>query len=60
MAQVTAGETITLTVDEKTFVAKVEDASKSESISVKIESSQSSNYEVGRIYELDRSKIKIS
>ena len=60
MAQVTAGETITLTVGEHSFTAKVEDASKSESISVKVEASQSPEYKVGQIYEFERSKITIS
>jgi catalase (peroxidase I) len=60
MAQVTAGETVTLTIGGHTVTAKIEDASKSESVSVKIESSQSEAYEPGRVYEFERGKITIS
>ena len=56
----TAGETVKIEVDGEVVTIKIEDASKGESISGKVESvsSQSSKYSVGEICEFDRAKIK--
>lgn len=58
MSQVTAGDVITLTIDGHTLEAKVEDASKSEAISVKIESSNSPDYRAGQIVDFNRDVLK--
>lgn len=54
MAQATAGDIVTFVIGEHSITAKVEDASKSECISAKVETSQSADYSVGQVYEFDR------
>ncbi len=54
MAQVTAGELITLNIDNQKVTIKVEDASKSDFISGKVESSSSKGYKEGNVYEFNR------
>jgi hypothetical protein len=57
MAKVTAGELITLNIENQEVTIKVEDASKSDFISGKVESSSSENYKEGNVYEFDRSLL---
>lgn len=57
MAKVIAGETVTFTIDNKTVTAKVEDASKSEYILAKVQTSTSSAHKVGNVYEFERSQL---
>lgn len=58
MAQATAGEIVRLTIGDHTIAAKVEDASKSESILAKVEDSSHDDYKVGQVYEFDRGMLK--
>lgn len=58
MAQAIAGETITLTIDGAAILVKVEDASKSEAISARVEASDSQDYHVGQIYEFSRDLLR--
>ena len=58
MAQVNAGDVITIQIDGLPVTAKIEDASKSESIMAKIETSQSPIHHVGQVYEFERSLLK--
>ena len=57
MSQVTAGETITITLETGSVRAKVEDASKSDTIMAKIVSSDSADYVQDNIYEFDRGML---
>lgn len=57
MSQVTAGETITLTIDDRAVTIKIEDASKSESILAKVENSDHDRYSVGNVYEFNRNLL---
>jgi hypothetical protein len=57
MAQVTAGETITLTIEGKSVSVKIEDASKSDTILGKVESSGAERYRPGQVYEFDRALL---
>ncbi|WP_113635637.1 hypothetical protein [Nubsella zeaxanthinifaciens] len=54
MAKVTAGELITLNIGNQKITIKVEDASKSDFISGKVESSSSESYKEGNVYEFNR------
>lgn len=54
MAQVNAGDIIALVIDGDTIRVKVEDASKSESISGKVVSSASNHYTVDSVYDFSR------
>mgnify|MGYP003575121772 CR=1 FL=1 len=54
MSKITAGETVTFTINSQTLTVKVEDASKSEYILAKVEHSSSPDYKVGNVYEFDR------
>lgn len=58
MAQAIAGETITLTINGTAISVKVEDASKSEAISARVEDSNSPDYHVGQIYEFSRDLLR--
>lgn len=58
MAQVTAGETLTLTLDTGRVTIKVEDASKSDSILAKIVQSDSEPHRVGEVMDFDRELLK--
>lgn len=58
MAQVTAGEIVTFNIGEHTITAKVEDASKSESILAKVESSSSPDHKVDQVYTFDRNNLR--
>lgn len=60
MAQVTAGEIIKLYIDEAVVTAKVEDASKSNSILAKVETSTIPKYRPEQVYEFDRNLLKQS
>lgn len=57
MSQVNAGETITITLESGSVRAKVEDASKSDTIMAKIVSSDSADYVQDNIYEFDRGML---
>ena len=57
MAHVVAGEIVDFVVNGKVVQAKVEDASKSESILAKVVSSQSDNHAIGQVCEFDRISI---
>ena len=57
MSQVTAGETITITLETGSVRAKVEDASKSDTIMAKVVSSDSADYVQDNIYEFDRGML---
>lgn len=57
MAQAIAGEIITLTIDSKRVRAKVEDASKSDTILAKVEESESADYTPGQVCEFSRALI---
>ncbi len=54
MAKLNAGETVSLEIDNFQLKVKIEDASKSEYISAKVEDSTSPNYPIGSIHEFDR------
>jgi dihydroxyacid dehydratase/phosphogluconate dehydratase len=54
MAKVHAGDIITIEIEGQLLTAKVEDASKSETIMAKVESSQASRFTVGTVYEFAR------
>jgi len=57
MAQVTAGEIVSLYIDDAIVKAKVEDASKSDTILAKVESSAIPKYQPGQVYEFDRALL---
>lgn len=55
----TAGETVTIEVDGETLTIKIEDASKGEVVSGKVENFlRSQTYKIGEVYEFERAKIK--
>lgn len=54
MSQFIAGQTVTLSIDNEMIKLKIEDASKSDTISAKVEDSRSPNYKAGQVYEFDR------
>ena len=58
MSQATAGEMVDFMIENFLVTAKVEDASKSESILAKVVFSQSPNYKVDQVYAFDRSLLK--
>ena len=56
----TAGETVKLEVNGETLTIKIEDASKGDTVTGKVEDVlQSHSYKVGEICEFERAKIKI-
>lgn len=57
MSRIIAGQQLTLTIDTHTVQVKVEDASKSDAISAKVESSDSETYRIGNVYDFDRSLL---
>ena len=57
MSRIIAGQLLTITIDDHTVQVKVEDASKSEAISAKVESSDSEQYRIGLVYDFDRSLL---
>ena len=59
MAHVTAGKTVVLAINGHHLRVKIEDGSKSESISAKVEASDSPEYRVGQVYEFDRKYVKL-
>lgn len=55
----TAGETVTIAVGDAVLVVKVEDASKGDTLSARVEEVHSgSGYTVGQICDFDRSNIQ--
>ncbi len=58
MAQVTAGEVVTFQIGDFIVQAKVEDASKSNLILAKVETSSSPDHKEGQVYEFDRNSLK--
>lgn len=54
MSQFIPGQTVTVSIDNEMIKLKIEDASKSDTISAKVEDSRSSKYKVGQVYEFDR------
>jgi hypothetical protein len=58
MAQVTAGEVVTFQIGDYIVKAKVEDASKSDFILAKVESSSSPDHKEEQVYEFDRSLLQ--
>ena len=54
MSQFIAGQTVTLSIDKEMIALKIEDASKSDTISAEVEDSRSPNYKVRQVYEFDR------
>lgn len=57
MSKAIASEIVTFTIDGNNVTAKVEDASKSESILAKVESSQSPRHITEQVNEFDRSLL---
>ena len=59
MAQLTAGEVITFTVDGTTITGKVEDASKGDVFSAKVQEvvPESAAYHVDGVYEFSRNVL---
>ncbi len=57
MAQLTAGETLTLTLDGKSIEVKIEDASKSDTFEAKILSSAHPSYNKDQICTFERSLL---
>jgi len=58
MAQVNAGDIITIKVENSTISVKIEDASKSDIILAKVKESALSNFKVDQVYEFDRNSIQ--
>lgn len=58
MAQVTAGDIVNFQIGDFTIQAKVEDASKSDFILAKVQSSSSPDHEEGVVYEFERSSLR--
>ena len=55
----TAGETTTVRIGDATLMIKIEDASKGETISARVEEVKSgSGYQAGQIYEFSRAEIQ--
>lgn len=56
-----AGEIVTVEIDGNVLKVKLEDASKSESISGRVESVVSGKtYSVGQVCQFDRSQVKVN
>jgi hypothetical protein len=58
MAQVTAGDIVNFQIGDYTVEAKVEDASKSDFILAKVQSSSSPDHKEGQVYEFKRESLK--
>lgn len=58
MAQVTAGDIVNFQIGDYTVRAKVEDASKSDVILAKVQSSSSPDHKEGQVYEFERNHLQ--
>jgi hypothetical protein len=55
----TAGETVTIEIENEVLTLKIEDASKGDVVSGRVESVLSGQtYKVGEVYEFDRANVK--
>lgn len=55
----TAGETLTVKIDQAKLVVKIEDASKSNVVSARVEAIKAGGdgYKVGQVYQFDRDAL---